>query len=100
MEYFKTGISPRAIAMSKLLIDIANEDLKLRGPGDFFGIRQSGEMQFALADIYQDAMILQQVAGEVTSLLEEDPELEMSKNVGLKQYLMSYLHDKHNILQL
>ena len=38
--------------------EIANEDLKLRGPGDFFGIRQSGEMQFALADIYQDSAIL------------------------------------------
>jgi len=80
--------------------EIANEDLKLRGPGDFFGIRQSGEMQFTLADIYQDAMILQQVAGEVTALLSEDPELLMSKNVGLRQYLMSYLHDKRNILQL
>lgn len=80
--------------------EIANEDLKLRGPGDFFGIRQSGEMQFALADIYQDAMILQQVAGEVNILLTEDPKLEMSKNVGLRQYLMSYLVEKHNALQL
>lgn len=80
--------------------EIANEDLKLRGPGDFFGIRQSGEMQFALADIYQDAMILQQVAGEVTALLAEDSKLEMSKNVGLRQYLMSYFDEKHNILQL
>ena len=80
--------------------EIANEDLKLRGPGDFFGIRQSGEMQFTLADIYQDAMILQQVAGEVTALLTEDPDLSMSKNVSLKQYLMSYLHEKYNTLQL
>ena len=32
---------------------IASEDLKLRGPGDFFGIRQSGDLVFALADIYQ-----------------------------------------------
>lgn len=80
--------------------EIANEDLKLRGPGDFFGIRQSGDMQFTLADIYQDAMILQQVAGEVTALLTEDPNLEMSKNVGLRQYLMSYLQEKHNTLQL
>ena len=80
--------------------EIANEDLKLRGPGDFFGIRQSGEMQFTLADIYQDAMILQQVAGEVSKLLEEDPYLEMSKNVSLRQYLQRYLNDKHNILQL
>jgi len=80
--------------------EIANEDLKLRGPGDFFGIRQSGDMQFALADIYQDAMILQQVAGEVTALLEEDPTLEMSKNVALKQYLTSYILERHNTLQL
>lgn len=41
---------------------IAEEDLKLRGPGDFFGIRQSGEMEFALADIIQDAEILKQAA--------------------------------------
>lgn len=41
---------------------IAAEDLKLRGPGDFFGIRQSGDMEFALADIIQDADILKQAA--------------------------------------
>ena len=37
---------------------IAEQDLKLRGPGDLFGLRQSGEMQFRLADIYQDSEIL------------------------------------------
>lgn len=37
---------------------VAKQDLKLRGPGDFFGIRQSGEMDFKLADIYQDADIM------------------------------------------
>ncbi len=37
---------------------IANEDLKLRGPGDFFGIRQSGEVLFQLADIYNHADML------------------------------------------
>lgn len=54
---------------------IASEDLKLRGPGDFFGIRQSGEMQFLLADIYQDASVLQQASEEVQDLLATDPEL-------------------------
>ena len=38
---------------------IASEDLKLRGPGDLFGIRQSGLMDFKLGDIYQDAKLLQ-----------------------------------------
>ncbi len=41
---------------------IASEDLRLRGPGDLFGIRQSGEMQFRLGDIYQDAALLKRAA--------------------------------------
>ena len=40
---------------------IANEDLKSRGPGDIFGIRQSGEMSFKLADIYADASVMKEV---------------------------------------
>lgn len=41
---------------------IANEDLKLRGPGDLFGIRQSGELEFALGDIYQDSNVLMEAS--------------------------------------
>ena len=44
---------------------IAAEDLKLRGPGDIFGIRQSGEMGFRVADIYNDAAILKKAAAFV-----------------------------------
>ena len=39
---------------------ISSEDMRLRGPGDLFGIRQSGQFQFQLGDIYQDASILQE----------------------------------------
>lgn len=49
---------------------IANEDLKLRGPGDFFGVRQSGEMLFHLGDIYNDADVLKQ-ANEAIAYLEK-----------------------------
>lgn len=41
---------------------IAGEDLKLRGPGDLFGIRQSGDLQFKLGDIYNDASVLKSAA--------------------------------------
>lgn len=39
---------------------ISSEDMRLRGPGDLFGIRQSGQFQFSIGDIYQDAAILQE----------------------------------------
>lgn len=63
---------------------IAGEDLKLRGPGDIFGIRQSGEMEFKLGDIFQDASILKAAADavkklsdrEVDKIFEADPGLE------------------------
>jgi ATP-dependent DNA helicase RecG len=42
---------------------ISSEDMRLRGPGDLFGIRQSGQFQFSLGDIYQDAAILQEAQG-------------------------------------
>ena len=50
---------------------IANEDLKLRGPGDFFGVRQSGDMLFHLGDIYGDADILKQANDAVCRLAKE-----------------------------
>ena len=47
---------------------IANMDLKLRGPGDIFGIRQSGELDFVVADIYNDAEILKAASNEVSKI--------------------------------
>ena len=49
---------------------IANEDLKLRGPGDFFGLRQSGELLFRLGDIYNHADIMQK-ANDAIRYLEK-----------------------------
>lgn len=80
--------------------EIAAEDLKLRGPGDFFGIRQSGEMQFALADIYQDASVLKDAADEVRELLGRDPGLTMPEHEKLCRYLEQFLNDRKNRLNL
>lgn len=51
--------------------EIANEDLKTRGPGEFFGTRQSGTMSFALGDIYTNADILKMASDAVLHLKEE-----------------------------
>ena len=53
---------------------IAEQDLRLRGPGDLFGVRQSGEFQFRIADIIQDSRLLKMAAQDVDQLLERDPE--------------------------
>lgn len=80
--------------------EIASEDLKLRGPGDFFGIRQSGELQFALGDIYQDAHVLQQASEAVAALLAEDSELEMEEHRNLHRYMEEYMTDQRNQMNL
>ena len=72
---------------------IASEDLKLRGPGDFFGIRQSGELAFDLADIYQDASVLQDASEAVTQLLMEDPGLLKEEHGLLKIKMKEYQRD-------
>lgn len=72
---------------------IASEDLKLRGPGDIFGIRQSGDMNFKLGDVFTDASILKAAADavkhmddrEVDRIFKADPALEkkiLYKNTG------------------
>lgn len=63
---------------------IASEDLKLRGPGDLFGIRQSGEFAFRVGDIYTDAFILKQASEAVETLLNNDPGLEKTENRSLR----------------
>ena len=79
---------------------IASEDLRLRGPGDFFGIRQSGDLAFQLADIYQDAPVLQQASEAVSSILEEDPDLAMESHAILQRKMDQFLEDKIDRMNL
>lgn len=65
--------------------EIANRDMQLRGPGDLFGVRQSGMLDFALADIYSDADTLQQANEAIGKLLKEDPKLQREENTSLKR---------------
>lgn len=73
---------------------IASEDLKLRGPGDFFGIRQSGDLAFTLADIYQDASVLQSASEAVKEILETDPWLDMEEHALLRHRMEQFLDNE------
>lgn len=68
---------------------IAGEDLRLRGPGDLFGIRQSGILDFKVADVFQDAKVLKNASEEAGAILHEDPELVQPCHTGLKKYIDS-----------
>ena len=59
---------------------ISEEDLKLRGPGDFFGSRQHGLPQLALADLSGDMRLLQQAQQSARQLLQHDPTLSRPEN--------------------
>ena len=69
---------------------IAGEDLKLRGPGDLFGVKQSGILEFAIADIFRDADIMKKASEAAGEILELDFDLELPQNQGLKRMLQQY----------
>ena len=79
---------------------IASEDLRLRGPGDIFGLRQSGDLEFKIADIYTDAVTLKKVSEDVDALLEEDEDLNKEEHAELKRRLSAYLEQSYNKLNL
>ena len=65
--------------------EIANEDLKLRGPGDFFGSKQHGLPQLKIADIYADTELLSITGKAAEDILESDRRLEQPQNAGIKK---------------
>ncbi|WP_455722119.1 ATP-dependent DNA helicase RecG [Agathobacter sp.] len=73
---------------------IASEDLKLRGPGDFFGIRQSGDLAFTLADVYQDSDVLKEASEMVDEVLKEDPELALEEHHLLKKKMEQFAKEQ------
>jgi ATP-dependent DNA helicase RecG len=69
--------------------EIAEKDLELRGPGEIEGTKQSGVLNFKLASIVQDRLLLDTARSFAATLLETDPELSSAENLPLKNFLMS-----------
>jgi ATP-dependent DNA helicase RecG len=69
--------------------EIAEKDMELRGPGEIEGTRQSGLLNFRLADIVKDRAMLDTARTIAEELVETDPELDSAENLPLKVYLLS-----------
>jgi ATP-dependent DNA helicase RecG len=67
---------------------IAEEDLRIRGPGEFFGFRQWGMPEFRVANIVRDGDLLHQARLEAFSLLKQDPQLTASAHQGIKEAML------------
>ncbi len=68
---------------------IAEKDLEMRGPGDIEGTRQSGALDFKIASITEDKELLELAGKTAEHVLEEDPDLNLAKNLPIKKYLQS-----------
>ncbi|MBP7557709.1 MAG: ATP-dependent DNA helicase RecG [Chitinophagaceae bacterium] len=69
--------------------EIAEKDLELRGPGDIAGTRQSGMLDFKLADIVRDRPLVDAAKTLVMDVLEKDPDLDSAENLRLKNFLQA-----------
>ena len=69
---------------------ISEVDLKLRGPGDMMGTRQSGMLNFKIADLVKDGKILEFARNEAINLLKEDESLEKAENINIARTYRPY----------
>ena len=67
--------------------DISEADLRLRGPGDFLGTRQSGLPDFRIGNILKDERILKEAREDAFEIIEKDPRLETGDHLLLKDVL-------------
>ncbi len=83
------------LASSNDGFEIARKDLELRGPGELFGVRQSGEIGFILADIYADAQVMKKAEQAAKEILTKDPGLLEADHAGIAKEL-AYLEHNAN----
>lgn len=91
---------PLALARLKLMTEtadgfrLAEEDMLLRGPGEFFGTRQHGLPEFRLARLPEDKELLEQARQAALDLLKEDPTLQSPEWTELKAFILQKMEDR------
>ena len=79
---------------------IADEDLKLRGPGEYFGIKQSGFFQFKIANMISDGSIIRDARKAAFEIIENDPDLQESRHRLLQEIFYQEYEDHLEMIAL
>lgn len=79
---------------------ISDVDLKMRGPGEFFGTRQSGDLKFSAADLSKDKQIVEKTRDSAFKLIEDDPQLRKTENCAIRNHFLTYYKDSLNLINV
>lgn len=77
--------------------EIAEKDLQLRGPGEYFGTKQSGLPDLKIADVIQDIELLRDARQEAFALVEDDPQLQNREHLEARNYFLRRFKDKFDL---
>ncbi|MFN3134379.1 MAG: ATP-dependent DNA helicase RecG, partial [Candidatus Kryptonium sp.] len=90
----------KIIASTQDGFKIAEKDLELRGPGEFFGTRQSGFVKFKFADISTDKELLEMARQEAFEIIKQDPNLSKPEHAGLRKEFLKRYSDEVNLAKI
>jgi ATP-dependent DNA helicase RecG len=79
---------------------IAEEDLRLRGSGEFFGTRQHGIPDLKFTDIVEDHKIVKTAREDAFELIDKDPQLRSEEHQDLRDYFQKHYMEKYELIQI
>ncbi len=79
---------------------ISEVDMQLRGPGEFFGTRQSGELKFTAADLSKDMILIEKSRESAFKVIEEDTQLRKKENENIRNHFLSNYADSMSIIKI
>jgi ATP-dependent DNA helicase RecG len=92
----------RLVALSRTTdgFKLAEIDLKMRGPGEFFGTRQHGLPKLKLANVVTDTDLLFKARGDAFSLVQDDPALKKGSHPRTRDFLLERYRDKFGLIEI
>jgi len=80
--------------------EISEADLEIRGPGEFYGVRQSGTLNFSSTDLSKDKDLLERAREIAFEIIEKDPHLRDSENTVIREFFLNKYKDALNLMNI